>query len=104
MRGLMEAGITGAAQGLTTLEEVVRVAPSDDTPTQSMSVRKSMGEPARAALPEDTGNAKVSLLILEDDQDTQTLLKRILEKGGYETTVAGDGIEALLYLGKKTST
>ena len=101
MRTMMEDGIAKAAQGLTTLEEVVRVAPADDTPTQDMSVRKSIGKPARAASPKDTEDAKVSLLILEDDQDTQTLLKRILEKAGYETTVAGDGIEALLYLGKK---
>jgi type IV pilus assembly protein PilB len=111
MRGLMEAGITGAAQGLTTLEEVVRVAPRDDTPTPQadtavsapgMLKSNSGDEPARAAPPEAAENAKISVLILDDDQDTQTLLKRILEKAGYETTVAGDGIEALLYLGKKT--
>ena len=38
---------------------------------------------------------------MEDDLDTQKLIERILEKDGYETTVAGDGIEALLHLGKK---
>lgn len=101
MRTLMEDGIAKAAQGLTTLDEVVRVAPRDDAPAQAMSARRSIGEPARAASPEAAGNANVSILILDDDPDTQTLLKRILEKAGYETTVACDGIEALLYLGKK---
>jgi CheY-like chemotaxis protein len=101
MRTMMEDGIAKAAQGLTTLDEVVRVAPHDDAPATHVSAPRSMGEPARAASPKAAGNTKVSLLILDDDQDTQTLLKRILEKAGYETTVAGDGIEALLYLGKK---
>jgi type IV pilus assembly protein PilB len=112
MRGLMEAGIIGAAQGLTTLEEVVRVAPRDDAPTPQADTAAPAApgpltsargdEPARAAPPEAAENAPASILILDDDPDTQTLLKRILEKAGYETTVAGDGIEALLYLGKKT--
>jgi CheY-like chemotaxis protein len=39
--------------------------------------------------------------VLEDDPDTQALIQRILVNRGYETTLAGDGIEALLYLGKK---
>ena len=110
MRTMMEDGIAKAAQGLTTLDDVVRVAPRDDAPMHrgdaavpatDMNERRGMREPARTASPEAAGNAKTSILILDDDQDTQTLLKRILEKAGYETTVAGDGIEALLYLGKK---
>ena len=101
MRGLMEAGIAGAAQGLTTLEEVVRVAPRDDAPMTRVSAQRSREESPREASPQAEGKTQASVLILEDDQDTQTLLRRILEKAGYETTVAGDGIEALLYLGKK---
>lgn len=101
MRTMMEDGIAKAAQGLTTLEEVVRVAPRDDALATNVSAQRSIGEPARTTSPETSGSAKASILILDDDQDTQTLLKRILEKSGYETTVASDGIEALLYLGKK---
>lgn len=101
MRTLMEDGIAKAAQGLSTLDEMVRVAPRDDAPAPDMNESRRIGKPAREASPEAVGNAKVSILVLDDDHDTQTLLKRILEKGGYETTVAGDGIEALLYLGKK---
>ncbi|TAL08525.1 MAG: response regulator [Nitrospirae bacterium] len=111
MWSLMEAGIVGAAHGLTTLEEVVRIAPRDDAPAARVDVtapaadvglRKGAEESRRETAPEAAGKkANVSVLVLEDDADTQALLKRILEKGGYETTVAGDGIEALLYLGKK---
>jgi DNA-binding response OmpR family regulator len=92
------------------LEEVVRVVPRDDAPTTrkdgampapDASASRGIGGTARVVSPEGAEKAKSSLLILEDDQDTQALLKRILEKAGYETTTAGDGIEALLYLGKK---
>jgi DNA-binding response OmpR family regulator len=60
-------------------------------------IEKVVGED----LSKPAGKHKASILILEDDPDTQKLLERILEKSGYETTVAGDGIEALLHLGKK---
>ena len=49
---------------------------------------------------EKTGN-KVSILVVEDDRDTQKLITRLLENEGYEVTVADDGIDALLHLGKK---
>jgi type IV pilus assembly protein PilB len=105
MRLMMEDGIAKAAQGLTTLDEVLRVVPPDaasrsaDVKTVGLSGRISEGrtppESARKA------SEKASILILEDDPDTQALLKLLLENGGYETTVAGDGIEALMHLGKK---
>jgi type II secretory ATPase GspE/PulE/Tfp pilus assembly ATPase PilB-like protein/DNA-binding response OmpR family regulator len=109
-RGLMEDGIAKAAQGLTTLDEVLRVAPREDAtatksdaaaPAPGLSEARSTGQPARATSPKAAGKDKVSILVLEDDQDTQALLKRLLESGGYETTLAGDGIEALMHLGKK---
>lgn len=43
---------------------------------------------------------KISILVAEDDKDTQKLIARLLENQGYYVTVAGDGIEALLFLGK----
>lgn len=42
-----------------------------------------------------------SILVVEDDKDTQKLIAHILEGHGYNVTIAGDGIEALLYLGKE---
>ncbi|MBI5874367.1 MAG: Flp pilus assembly complex ATPase component TadA [Deltaproteobacteria bacterium] len=44
---------------------------------------------------------KTSILVVEDNEDTQKLAARYLENEGYEVTVAGDGIEALLSLGSK---
>lgn len=35
------------------------------------------------------------ILIVEDDLDIQELLRNFLQEAGYETTIAGDGIEAV---------
>ena len=35
------------------------------------------------------------ILIVEDDSDIQELLRNFLQEAGYETTIAGDGIEAV---------
>jgi type IV pilus assembly protein PilB len=101
MRTMMEDGITKAAQGLTTLEEVVRVAPRDDAPAADMNESQPVEKLVYEASPKTVRIGKTSILILEDDLDTQKLIERILEKAGYETTVAGDSIEALLHMGKK---
>lgn len=41
------------------------------------------------------------ILIVDDDSLTQKLIARLLENRGYRVTIAGDGIEALLCLGKE---
>jgi len=43
---------------------------------------------------------KRRILIVEDDTVTRTLLARLLEKSGYDITLAKDGIDALLRMGK----
>ena len=42
-----------------------------------------------------------SILVVEDDPDNQLLISRILTTHGYDVTVAGDGIDALMLLAKK---
>jgi CheY-like chemotaxis protein len=41
------------------------------------------------------------ILVVEDEPVTQRLLKKILEDRGYEVSIAGDGIDALMELGKR---
>lgn len=41
-----------------------------------------------------------SILVVEDEPVTQRLLKKILEDRGYEVSIASDGIDALMALGK----
>jgi len=44
---------------------------------------------------------KISILLVEDDKDSQKLIVRFLENKGYKVTIAQDGIDALLNIGKK---
>jgi CheY-like chemotaxis protein len=115
MRTLLEDGIAKAAMGLTTLDEVLRVAPSMEVhnrPPSPTSV--AIAAPAAAAAPRPTlPSASVPtegaapalvpphILVLEDHVDTQALLQLILEKNGYMVTIVGDGIEALMQMGSK---
>ncbi|HEX9454063.1 MAG TPA: ATPase, T2SS/T4P/T4SS family [Candidatus Binatia bacterium] len=41
------------------------------------------------------------ILLVEDDKSTQTLIRRHLESDGYGVTIADDGIDALMQLGKE---
>lgn len=63
---------------------------------------KKSSEGISTALSADKKTAeKTSILVVEDDKDTQKLLALILGNQGYEVTIANDGIDALLHLGKK---
>lgn len=42
------------------------------------------------------------ILIVEDDPDIQELLQNFLQEAGYETTLAGDGVEALSLFSART--
>jgi type II secretory ATPase GspE/PulE/Tfp pilus assembly ATPase PilB-like protein/DNA-binding response OmpR family regulator len=44
----------------------------------------------------------ISILVVEDDHDSRTLITRFLENNGYNVTPAEDGVSALLQLGKDT--
>jgi len=49
--------------------------------------------------PQKTGAPRI--LVVEDDEDNQLLISRILTAQGYDVSVAGDGIDALMALGTK---
>jgi len=51
--------------------------------------------------PETKTGDQASILIVEDDEDSRKLIALILENRGYRVTISEDGIDALLYLGKK---
>jgi type II secretory ATPase GspE/PulE/Tfp pilus assembly ATPase PilB-like protein/CheY-like chemotaxis protein len=44
----------------------------------------------------------ISILVVEDDHDSRTLITRFLENNGYTVTPAEDGVSAFLRLGKDT--
>jgi type II secretory ATPase GspE/PulE/Tfp pilus assembly ATPase PilB-like protein len=106
---LLDDGIAKAAEGFTTLEEVLRVVPCFPASRgDDLFTSKSAGGPRHATVasgsptPVNPGAAACrAILVIEDDADTQALLRLILEEKGYEVTTAADGIDALLALGKR---
>ncbi|MCX5811349.1 MAG: ATPase, T2SS/T4P/T4SS family [Proteobacteria bacterium] len=48
-----------------------------------------------------TDSEKISMLVVEDDMDTQRLITRYLQGEGYDVRVANDGIDALMQLAQK---
>jgi len=103
MRSLMEDGIDKAAEGLTTLEEVLRVAPPDEakpgTGASSLAGRTPMPRPAPAppspsqssASGSSASGARIKVLVVEDSPTVVTVLKYFLENDGFEVLVAEDG-------------
>jgi len=54
-------------------------------------------KPAPAEQPRGTA----SILVVEDDQDNQLLISRILQQAGYDVSAAGDGVDALMLIAKR---
>ncbi|HMS83960.1 MAG TPA: ATPase, T2SS/T4P/T4SS family [Nitrospira sp.] len=96
MRSLLEDGIAKAAAGLTTLEEVLRVAPQYDTKTSGAD--KQVSSPISKTSPSDVP----TILIIDDEEDTRAIIEFLLKKSGYHTITVADGIEALLAMGSRT--
>jgi hypothetical protein len=111
MRTLLEDGISKAAQGLTTLDEILRVAVTDG------SAAWGEGEPSRkgaaapyvpdvdasqstdpgASIVSTDGNVLVShkgkprVLVVEDDGTISVVVKYFLELEGFEVLIAKEG-------------
>lgn len=109
MRTLLEDGIAKAASGLTTLEEVLRVAPQYDVKPTGMdkaAAPLTTARPASASWQASTPAADAAastepmILIIEDEEDTRAMIELLLKKDGYRTMAVADGIEALLAMGK----
>ena len=115
MRTMLEDGISKAAAGLTTLEEVLRVAPQYDAkpsgvgkPLQEAAKPEPTPAPDSRTSAASTVNTAVPLsdlptiLVIEDEEGTRAMIELLLKKSGYRTIAVADGIEALLAMGKQT--
>ena len=70
---------------------------SEPAPSESAQNAKPISSNTSAVnVPEDR-----SVLVIEDDEDSRTLISHLLSKKGYSVTTAQDGIEALLHIGTK---
>ena len=99
MKTLWESGLDRIWQGLTSLDEVVRVLGEraiDDTPVQpsaptTLRVEARPAEPPAPTLP----SGKTRILVADDDRQMRRLVRMILERDGHEVAEAGDGLDAL---------
>lgn len=89
MRSLWECGLDRVWQGITSLDEVIRVlgdhAHEDHSPDTI---------PAPAAHPA-SAPASSHVLIADDDRQMRRLIRMVLERDGYRITEAADGLDAL---------
>jgi type II secretory ATPase GspE/PulE/Tfp pilus assembly ATPase PilB-like protein len=81
-----------------------KVLAEEGTPPSDVATIKSpplapgpAKETAKAASQDGT---KMAILLVEDDKDNQALIRRYLEGQGYAVTIADDGIDALMQLGR----
>ena len=98
MRTLLEDGIDKAAQGLTTLDEVLRVVSRGDA-TDRVADASAAGEPG-AATRGDPGESDPTalggrVLVVEDSPTIVSVVKYFLELEGFEVLVAENGLLGL---------
>jgi CheY-like chemotaxis protein len=104
MRTLFEDGVAKAAQGLTTLDEVLRVVSRDESNDDAVRPRLSPTPTEPAAAPpiaeapapkpaSDSGRKRV--LVVEDSSTIVSVVKYFLELEGFEVLVAADGLIGL---------
>jgi type IV pilus assembly protein PilB len=100
MRTLMEDGIDKAARGLTTVDEVLRVASHGDAPDRQAEAQVAVETPAatgarEAAETSDPGALRGKVLVVEDSSTISSVVKYFLELEGFEVFVAENGLLGL---------
>jgi len=114
MRTLVEDGILKAAQGLTTLEEVLRVSALDDAPVRKPETQNAPGSRGQAGSSDNgeldpgqtspavvsegegaAGEGKEKVLVVEDSGTIQSVVKYFLQLEGFEVLLAKDGATGL---------
>jgi PleD family two-component response regulator len=97
MRTLWESGLDRVWQGMTSLDEVVRVlgerSQEDEEESLAAAAVTAAATAAPAVAAEHSGKPRI--LIADDDPQMRRLVRSILERDGYEVTEAADGLDAL---------
>ncbi len=105
MLNLWESGLDRLWQGLTTLDELVRVlgersVPEPEAPTARVpsQVPRQVQAAVSAASPTETAPR---VLVADDDPQMRRLVRSVLEREGIQVTEAADGLDALDLLAKQ---
>jgi type IV pilus assembly protein PilB len=98
-RPLIVDGLSKAEQGLTSIEEVLRVVPSESADfledTAGDWLEAFQSEPRPASSTPGSGLTKQRVLIADDSEMIRRMVIAAIEGEGYEILVAADGEEAL---------
>jgi type IV pilus assembly protein PilB len=99
MRTLFEDGLEKAARGLTTLDELLRVAsPEQETGTPAVSPAPptvTAEATPEVRTPEKPTDRRQRVLVVEDNATIASVVKYFLELEGFEVLLAGDGLAGL---------
>lgn len=118
---MLEDGLMKAVQGFTTIDELLRVVPHNlelasrmatpaaalpiataaPAPTAMPAPPTTPAPPAAAAVSAPADGHKASILLIEDEWSMQALVRLLLERRGFAVEVVGDGVEALMALGRR---
>lgn len=109
MMSLWESGLNRMWQGLTTLDELVRVLgeripeePSSQTPTSRPSVTLVPQEVrAMVAAAENAQSDTPRVLVADDDPQMRRLVRTVLEREGVQVVEAADGLDAIDLVGQQ---
>ncbi len=99
----MEDGIAKAAQGATTLEDLARVVPPDNSgrvtaapaPAPVATAPAAVAPAGKPVVAGPTERATGKVLVVEDSPTIVTVVKYYLELEGFAVTVAADGNQGL---------
>ena len=92
MKTLWESGLDRIWQGLTSLDEVVRVL--GERVIEEAPAQPSAPTASRVLVAAETPG-KTRVLVADDDRQMRRLVRMILERDGHEVTEAADGLDAL---------
>ena len=97
MQTLFEDGVAKAAQGLTTLEEVIRLVANSEPRELGTGVGSTEEAAAAAAVADKAGELEEKpgrrrVLVVEDNATIVSVVKYFLELEGFEVLVAADGV------------
>ena len=91
---LWESGLDRVWQGLTTVDEVVRVLGERVQDEVPPAMVEASAPPAPSPAP-PSSPGKTRILVADDDRQMRRLVRMILERDGHEVVEAADGLDAL---------
>ena len=98
MRSMSEDGYDKARKGITTLEEVLRIAPPPEPAQDVASIERRPAQPEKRPAARPQKERKIirdRIMVVDDDEAIRRLAKKILESEFYDVVLAENGKDGL---------